>query len=136
MVEQLPVQFGRYQEVGLKHPKYALSTIKTFRIWMLRPYLLLDKGGKTSAVNEVHEIRIPVRGLDVERNHSQEVSINPFSIGVKTKSKVRLTLEIEPAMISMCGGDDPRACYGRMTSVGGRCAGSQLRNRPPWSVRF
>jgi hypothetical protein len=34
------------------------------------------------------------------------------------------------AIVFVCGGDDPRAEFGRMTSTGGSSAGSQLRNRP------
>ena len=43
---------------------------------------------------------------------------------------VRLTMASKYAIVIECGGDDPRAEFGRMTSTGGSSAGSQLRNRP------
>jgi len=72
----------------------------------------------------------------VEQNHPKDVSIKSLPRGVKTKPEVRLTSPFDSAMIYMCGGDELRAEYGRMTSLGGHRVGSQLRNRPLWSVSF
>ena len=60
----------------------------------------------------------------------------PFKKSILKRIEARLTLFVEPAMIFMCGGDEPRAESGRTTSTGGSRAGSQLRNRPRWPVCF
>ncbi len=71
----------------------------------------------------------------MKHDHQVEGAIN-FYLAILKYFEVQLTLFVEPAMIFMCGGEELRAESGRMTSLGGRRVGSQLRNRPRWSVRF
>ncbi len=75
-------------------------------------------------------------GIVVVGDHLKEVSIEYFPCAFKIESNVRLTSIFDSAIVNMCGGDEPRAEYGRTTSMGGIRAGSQLRNRPLGSVRF
>lgn len=72
----------------------------------------------------------------MEGDQLKEVSIESFPLVVTTKSKVRLTSIFDSAIVNVCGGNDARPGYGRMTSTGGSGARSQLRNRPLGSVRF
>ena len=75
-------------------------------------------------------------GILVEGDQQKEVSIALFPAILKGITKVRLTVTFQNAIVSMCGGDESRPGYGRMTSTGGSGARSQLRNRPLGSVRF